>query len=161
MPNPFVHVELATDNVGEAKRFYSALFKWKLTDNQMGPDMVYTMIDVGTGTGGGMMKKPMPQAPTQWLTYVEVDDVGKTIAKARDLGATIVVENQPIPNMGAFGIFVDPTGAALGVWQPAARPAAVAASKPAARKPAAKPKPKAKAKAKAKAKPKAKSRGRK
>jgi len=59
----------------------------------------------------------MPDGPTAWLNYVEVADVKRSLAKAKKLGATIVQGYQPIPGMGAFGIFVDPTGAALGVWE--------------------------------------------
>jgi hypothetical protein len=128
MPNPFVHVELNTDDVAKAKKFYKALFDWKL--GPMGPD--YTGIDVGKGTGGGMQKKPMPEAPTQWLPYVDVADVKKTIAKAKKLGATIHVEYMEIGTMGAIGIFSDPSGAAIGVWAAAKPPKA--AKKPAAKK---------------------------
>ena len=77
MTNPFVHVELATTDVGEAKSFYGSLFDWQLEDHDMG-DMTYTMIKVGNGTGGGMMKHPMPGAPSAWVPYVDVSDVPST-----------------------------------------------------------------------------------
>jgi predicted enzyme related to lactoylglutathione lyase len=118
MGNPFVHIELNTTDLSKAKKFYKAIFDWKLEDMPMGPGMTYTMLDVGKGTGGGMLKKPMPDAPTQWLPYVEVDSVEKTIAKAKKAGAQIYVDYMEIgEGMGAFGIFGDPTGAALGVWE--------------------------------------------
>ena len=62
MGNPFVHVELNTTDVAKAKAFYGALFDWKL-DEMVMPDGAYTLISVGEGTGGGMMKHPMPGAP--------------------------------------------------------------------------------------------------
>jgi hypothetical protein len=89
----------------------------------------YLGIDVGKGTGGGMQKKPMPEAPTSWLPYVEVDDVKKTIAKAKKLGAKIMVEYMAIGDMGAIGVFVDPSGAGLGVWELAKKPAKKTAKK--------------------------------
>ena len=119
MPNAFVHVELNTDDVAAAKKFYKSVFKWKLADQKTGPGMTYTLIDVGKGTPGGMQKKPMADAPTAWLPYVQVDDVKKTMAKAGQAGAHVVVDYMPIPGTGALGIFIDPTGAALGVWEPA------------------------------------------
>jgi predicted enzyme related to lactoylglutathione lyase len=123
MPNPFCHIELSTGDVASSKKFYKSLFQWKL--ETMGKDMGgYTMIDVGKGVGGGMMSKMMPEQPTAWLPYVEVDDVKKTIAKARKLGADVKVEYMEIPGgMGAFGVFVDPSGAGIGVWQTAKKPA--------------------------------------
>jgi catechol 2,3-dioxygenase-like lactoylglutathione lyase family enzyme len=82
MANPFVHIELNTGDTAKAKKFYKSLFGWKLQDMPMGPGMTYTMIDVGEGVGGGITKKPMPKAPTMWLSYVQVDSVKKTMAKA-------------------------------------------------------------------------------
>ena len=85
MGNPFVHVELMSTDVAKAKTFYGKLFDWKLEDMDMG-DMSYTMIKVGEGTGGGLMKNPMPNAPSLWVAYVNVDDVNAATAKAKLLG---------------------------------------------------------------------------
>ena len=117
MPNPFVHVELATTDVDKAKNFYSQLFDWKLTDMEMGPSGTYTMIDVGDGTGGGILKNPMPGVPSFWLAYVLVEDVGAATKKAAALGAKIVKDSVEVPNMGWFSILEDPTGAAFALWQ--------------------------------------------
>jgi len=50
MANPFVHVELQTNDPGSARKFYTSLFGWKLQDVPMAGG-TYTMIDVGGGTG--------------------------------------------------------------------------------------------------------------
>ena len=91
MANPFVHVELATTDLPKAKTFYSKLFDWKLEDMPM-PDGTYTLISVGEGTGGGMMKHPMPGAPSMWMAYVLVDNIEAATKKAKDLGATVMKE---------------------------------------------------------------------
>jgi predicted enzyme related to lactoylglutathione lyase len=114
MGNPFVHIELQTQDPGKSKPFYAALFDWKLEDM---PGMDYTMIDVGEGTGGGMMKKPMPDMPDNWLPYVLVDDVAASTKKAQGLGATICKEVTEVPGMGWFSVITDPTGATFGLWQ--------------------------------------------
>ena len=137
MANPFAHIELSTDDLGKAKKFYKSVFDWKLNDMK---GMPYTMIDVGKGTGGGMQKKPMPEAPTAWLAYVEVADVKKTLAKASKGGGRVVLDYHPIGTNGAIGVFVDPTGAALGVWESAKKVAKSAKPKVSAKK-AAKPAP--------------------
>jgi predicted enzyme related to lactoylglutathione lyase len=116
MANPFVHVELSTTDIGKAKPFYRQLFDWKLEDMPM-PEGSYTMIDVGEGTGGGMMQHPMPGAPSMWMAYVLVDDIRASTAKAKSLGAQIMRDVTEVPNMGWFSILVDPTGAHLGLWQ--------------------------------------------
>ena len=116
MGNPFVHVELMTTDVGKAKAFYGQLFDWKLEDMDMG-DMTYTMIRVGDGTGGGLMKNPMPNATSLWVAYVEVADVKAATAKAKSLGAKLLKDVAEIQGAGAFSIIADPTGAMLGLWQ--------------------------------------------
>ncbi len=118
MPNPFVHVELTTDDLSGARKFYGALFTWKVAAAPHMP--TYLMIDTGKkATGGGMQPRPMPEAPTAWLPYVEVADVKKTLAKAKKLGGAIVVDAQPVGAMGVIGVFSDPRGAMLGVWSAA------------------------------------------
>lgn len=117
MANPFVHVELNTTDIAKAKAFYGGLFDWKLEDVPMGPGGSYTMINVGEGTGGGMMTHPMPGAPSTWLAYVLVDDIEAATRKARALGATIAKDVTEVPGAGWFSLIVDPTGAALGLWK--------------------------------------------
>lgn len=118
MGNPFVHVELATTDIDKAKSFYQSLFDWQLKDVDMGGGMTYTLIDVGEGTGGGMLKHPMPENPSAWLAYVGVEDVAAATETAKSLGATVFREVTVIPNTGTFSIIVDPTGAMLALWQP-------------------------------------------
>jgi uncharacterized protein len=119
MPNPFVHIELHTGDVDKAKDFYSGLMDWKLEDMDMGP-MTYTMVHVGEdGVGGGMVAKQSDDAPTAWMPYVNVDDLDASTEKVKSLGGTILAERQEVPNMGSFAIIADPTGATIGLWQPA------------------------------------------
>jgi predicted enzyme related to lactoylglutathione lyase len=116
MPNPFVHVELNTTDLDKSKEFYGQLFDWKLEDIPMG-SATYTMIGVGTGVGGGMMKHPMPGAPSMWLAYVDVADIEAATAKAKSLGATVITDVTEVMDMGWISIILDPTGAALGLWK--------------------------------------------
>lgn len=115
MANPFIHIELQTKDVDISKKFYSYLFDWKLEDIH-GKD--YTMIDVGDGTGGGIMKNPLPGTSDNWLPYILVADVIASTKKALALGAAICKDVTEIPGLGWFSVISDPTGAAFGLWQP-------------------------------------------
>jgi predicted enzyme related to lactoylglutathione lyase len=120
MPNPFVHVELATADLGTAREFYQNLFDWKLEDMPMADGDTYTLVEVGEngyGVGGGMMKAPMPGMPSNWMAYVSVDDLKMATEKAKSLGATVIRDITPVPGMGSFSIISDPTGAVLGLWK--------------------------------------------
>jgi uncharacterized protein len=116
MGNPFVHVELMSTDVTKSKSFYEKLFNWELENVPM-PDAAYIMIKVGSGTGGGILKNPMPGAPTSWVPYVAVDDVRDATAKAKTLGAKVMKDVAEIPDMGWFSIITDPTGGMLGLWE--------------------------------------------
>jgi predicted enzyme related to lactoylglutathione lyase len=112
MGNPFVHVELMSTDVGKAKAFCGKLFDWKLEDVDM-VDMTYTMIKVGEGTGGGLMKSPMPNAGSMWVAYVNVDDLKAATAKAKSLGAAVVKDQVEVKGGGSFSIISDRGNAGL------------------------------------------------
>lgn len=116
MPNAFVHLELNSTDVDKSKAFYGKLFEWTLEDVPMG-DLDYTMIKVGKGTGGGMMKQLIPGAGSAWLPYVEVQDIKASTKNAQSLGAKVMKDVTEVMDMGWLSIIVDPTGAMLGLWQ--------------------------------------------
>lgn len=115
MANPFVHIELHTQDPKKSKKFYTDMFDWKLEEIS---GMDYTIIDVGEGTGGGMMKNPVTGNPDNWLPYIMVGDVAASTKKAKSLGASIARDVTEVPDMGWFSVIIDPTGAAFGLWQP-------------------------------------------
>ena len=87
------------------------------TDPPAMRDLAYTMIKVGKGTGGGIMKQLMPGAPSAWLAYVDVDDIAAATKKAQSLGATIMKDVTEVMGYGWLSIITDPTGAMLGLWK--------------------------------------------
>src|SRR6186997_141167 len=103
MGNPFVHVELMSTDIQKSKDFYTRLFKWELEDVPM-KEMTYTMVKVGEGTGGGMLKNPIPGAPSSWMAYVLVDDIKTATAKAKALGANVMKDVTEVQDMGWLSI---------------------------------------------------------
>lgn len=121
MPNPFVHIELMANDPDQARNFYGKLFDWKLDDMEIrrGPEdngMVYTIIRVGEGTGGGMLKNPMPGGGSVWVPYVEVGDLRAATDKAKSLGAKVHRDSVDIGG-GIFSVVEDPDGAMFGLWK--------------------------------------------
>jgi predicted enzyme related to lactoylglutathione lyase len=116
MSNPFVHLELCTADANKAKDFYSSLFGWQFTDNDMGGSMIYSTFKPSDGPGGGVFS--MPDRPTAWLAYVGVEDINASTEKAKSLGATILNGPMEIPNVGWATVLQDPTGAGIALFQP-------------------------------------------
>lgn len=52
------------------------------------PGLAGKRFKAGEGTGGGLMKNPMPGPPSTWLADVLVDDVRAATDKAASIGAT-------------------------------------------------------------------------
>ncbi len=120
MAHPFVHVELHTNDLARVREFYTGLFGWKLQDVPMPGDggATYTMIDVGGGTGGGMMRSQTPGEPSHWMAYVGVDDIEAATKRARELGAKVCLGVTQVGPYGWMSVIEDPTGATLALWKP-------------------------------------------
>ena len=113
----FVWDELVTTDVDDAKRFYGEVLGWTSKDLPMGPG-TYTMFKrAGDADVGGLMQRPREDIPPSWTTYIGTQDTDASVAKARELGATILMEPMDVPEHGRFAIIQDPTGAVFGVWQ--------------------------------------------
>ena len=116
MSKPVYYVELHTSDPAKAKSFYGQLFSWRFEDLQI-PGMQYASIKTGGELGGGVMKEEHPKAPSMWLSYLDVDNLDATVAKARSLGGTILKERTEVPGHGFFAVIADPTGGTIALWE--------------------------------------------
>ena len=117
----FVWDELMTTDVEAAKRFYGEVVGWESRDMDMGNDYVYTIFSSGGADRAGCGTQPDGEqaGPPSWLVYLGTDDVDATLDKAKSLGATTVyMEPMDIPTVGRLAVFADPTGAAVGLFNP-------------------------------------------
>jgi hypothetical protein len=77
----------------------------------------YTEWKLGDRSVAGMMPMPEmvpPEVPANWLVYFAVTDCDATVAKATDLGATVLVPATDI-TPGRFAVLSDPAGAVFAV----------------------------------------------
>src|SRR5690349_14712130 len=103
----FVWRELLTADVPAAKRFYGELFGWTFEDRPMGPDWFYTIVKLGDKQIAGLMDlanlpEGSPPIPPHWASYVSVDNVDETAARAVAEGGKVLGECHDIPNVGRF-----------------------------------------------------------
>lgn len=66
-------------------------------------------------SGGGLA--PRDEGFSQPRSYVEVDSIDETVAKAVDAGATVVMEKQPISETSWWAVITDPDGNAIGLYE--------------------------------------------
>jgi len=111
-------VELNTTDGDASASFYSELFGWTATD--AGPVEEtggYRMFQQdGKSVAGLMAQTDLPHGA--WATYVSVDDADDAAAKASSAGGSTVVGPMDVMDIGRMAVLTDPTGAAVGIWQP-------------------------------------------
>ncbi|MEQ1828433.1 MAG: VOC family protein [Pirellula sp.] len=119
-PGTVCWTELATSDMGKAESFYSSVFGWTLKQSEI-PGMDYTEFSNGGKPIGGLMKLTdhMVGVPSHWGIYFMVEDCDAMASKATELGATVCVQPQDIPNTGRFAVIQDPQGAAFMIFKPA------------------------------------------
>lgn len=121
-PGSFSWVELATSDPGAAKSFYTSLFGWTAADTPMGPEFVYTRLQLGGKDVGALYKMMKEQAeqgvPPNWLCYVTVESADEAAKKAKQLGGTVLAEAFDVEDYGRMAMLQDPEGAVFAVWQP-------------------------------------------
>ena len=120
VPGQPVWAELFTLDAERARAFYPAILGWGCTEPN--PDFGgYANFTHGGGWIAGVMGNTFdPSLPSAWTVYLHTDDVHATVQRARDAGAPVIVEPAQVGELGWFAQVVDPSGAAVGAWQPAA-----------------------------------------
>jgi len=118
----FAWVELMTSDPDRAKAFYAETFGWGTGEMEMGEAGTYVLFKRADGQDvAGVIRTPDGAGmPDTWYPYVATSDVDGTTAKAKTLGATVYVEPMDVPGVGRFSVLADPTGAAFGLFAPAA-----------------------------------------
>lgn len=108
-----VHLELHTTALSEARELYAELCGWPQERIVAGCES-YLALELGT-IGGGIVECVSPRPI--WVPYVDVRQVEEATDRARDLGATVLLE----PREGAHGwrsVVSTVQGGEIAFWQP-------------------------------------------
>jgi|ERR1700722_5332286 len=118
MKNIFGWMQLTASDPQKAKAFYSQLFKWSFDSKTKKEGATYIEIDAGEGLCAGIDQGETKEE-SRWVPFVNVNDIHEYTEKAKKLGAQVIV---PVTDIGGgkgfYSVFVDPTGAVLGLWGP-------------------------------------------
>lgn len=117
MSNKIMWIELASTDIPASAKFYGDLFGWPIIRDEQ---MDYTMTAFEgdeTGVGFSPVDEAQGVTPGSVLVYVDVADIDATIARAKELGAPILMDKMEIPTVGWMAIFGDPGGNRIGVLQ--------------------------------------------
>jgi uncharacterized protein len=114
--------ELMTRDPERAKAFYGKTIGWQFEGMAMEGGTYWVCKDGDRPVGGIMdLNRPgVEDRPTQWFSYLAVDDVDARVEEARSAGAELLRPIFDVPGVGRIAILKDPTGAELGWMTPAA-----------------------------------------
>ncbi len=108
--------EIPADQPERAKKFYGALFGWKINPLPGMADYWHIDTDGGDNTpdGGLMARKHTQQTITN---YVSVASVTRSMAKVEKLGGKVCKGKTAVPQMGYFAICRDTENNEFALWE--------------------------------------------
>ncbi|MFD1932013.1 MULTISPECIES: VOC family protein [Nonomuraea] len=109
-------VELHVPDPAAVQPFYQAVFGWTVATVPMGP-MDYTVVSTAQGDDpsiGGLVPLAVGDSP-HWMPYFEVADCDAAVARAQELGGTVVMPAESVEGVGRFAALDDPFGARFAV----------------------------------------------
>jgi hypothetical protein len=111
-------VDLMTSDAVGARSFYGELFGWEAEEPQEKFGGYFNFTKDGARIAGGMAKM-QADAPDAWSIYLMTEDARRTVKEAESRGSQTLVEAMDVDTLGTMAVVSDPTGASIGMWQPA------------------------------------------
>ena len=111
MCHPVVHAEIRSSDPDATRAFFSDLFGWSYSD---GAYPGYTFVDTGVDNALPTAISPLQGDTDTVLFFVGVPDVEAALAKAEQLGGSVIQPAQEVPGV-TFGVLSDPLGHKIGV----------------------------------------------
>jgi uncharacterized protein len=106
-------------DIDRAVAYYTALFSWEAEETSPpGAERRHFMMSMrGRRVTGIGSPPPIPGHTPVWGTYVWVDDVDETVAKAREAGGKVILEPFDALDGGRLALLADPSGGVIAAWQ--------------------------------------------
>lgn len=115
-PGHPVWADVIAPDVREAADFYQHLFGWEYEVGGSELGFYRTALEAGRKVAG-IGDAYSPDAHMAWRVYFATPDVVRTVARANELGAAVVMEPEEIPQQGMVAMVSAPGGATFGLWQ--------------------------------------------
>lgn len=108
------HIDIPVSDMKAATEFYSSLFGWQIAEI---PGFEgYPMWQAPNGISGGGLA-PRGEGFVEPRSYVEVDSIDETIARAQEAGASVALGKQQITESSWWAVIVDPDGNHIGLFE--------------------------------------------
>ena len=108
-------IELSAPKHVPSLAFYKGLLGWKSREVTPARGLSYTMFTLDGHDVAGLVTSNSDTG--EWLTYIAVDDVDATAARAVSLGGSLQRAPMDIGSLGRMARITGPRGASLALWQ--------------------------------------------
>lgn len=115
--------DLTVPDAARVRDFYAKVVGWTSTGVDMGGYEDFSMNEPASGkTVAGIChaRGPNSDLPAQWLVYLTVADLERSLTRCRELGGEVVAGPKSLGPSGRFGVIRDPAGAVAALFEPAA-----------------------------------------
>lgn len=112
--------DLTVKNAEEISKFYSEVVGWHPEPVNMGNYNDYNMLrpkDNVTGAGICHARGTNANLPAQWLIYIAVDNLDKSVNRCLDLGGKIIAPIKLMKGYGRYCVIQDPAGAFAALFE--------------------------------------------
>ena len=110
---PVVHLELHTGDLPRARALCEQLCGWRAERMETASGS-YLALEIGNKLGGGIVECGTVRA--LWLPYVEVSQIDAATDRARELGASVLLEPREGP-AGWRSVIATPEAGEIALWQ--------------------------------------------
>ena len=117
----FTWIDLSTFEVEATKKFYRSCFQWEFDEDDSG----YVNCSRSNSACAGLYEMPeffqKIKMPSFWMTYISVTGIDAVVAKAKELGGKIEIEETNA--LGKVALIRDPAGAGFTCYEGSAESA--------------------------------------
>jgi uncharacterized protein len=119
---------LLTPDPDSVQQFYAGVFNWTFARRPAGDGGAWLVCRKGDKVVSGIHRMP-PEivergVPPVWTASLIVSDVAAVLQRATSAGGTVVIPATASGDDGVLASVADPSGAAIGLWQPGRHPGA-------------------------------------
>jgi len=118
-PGAIAWHDLTVDDAETVRDFYAAVVGWRFQPVAMDGYMDFAMGAPESGesiAGVCHARGPNADLPPQWLLYVVVEDLDRSLEACADHGGEVVAGPRGLSG-GRFCVVRDPAGAVMALWE--------------------------------------------
>ena len=118
-PGTIGWIDLTVPDAERVRDFYAEVVGWRPEPVDMGGYSDFVMKSSGGAPSAGVCHARGTNAglPGQWLIYIHVEDLARSLERCRTQGGTVVAGPKTLGESGRYAVIRDPAGAVCALFQ--------------------------------------------